>query len=203
MNVDSLGNLNWSKLLLTSADDEYCKDFKATPDGGFIFCGARIENGKTFPQLTKTNFDGNSPCGDSAFSLLVSDVSFAPQSDSIGEVTTVFVPHDTWSYPQMNYDSLSDLCIATGIHEVKNTESVTLFPDPASDVITIIFPDQPDFRSDVSIFDATGKLVRCFTNVHSAQLEIPVSEIGSDGLYFCRVMANNGQIFSGKFLIQR
>ncbi|HYV92522.1 MAG TPA: T9SS type A sorting domain-containing protein, partial [Chitinophagales bacterium] len=203
MNTDSIGNLNWSKLLLTSADAEEARDFKATPDGGFIFCGVRVENGIQHPEFTKTDFDGNTKCGDSALSLVVTDITLTEQSDSMEEVTTGFNSGDSRSFSQMNYDSLSDLCLATGIHDVKNTESVMLFPDPASDMITIVFPDQSNFKSDVSIFDATGKLVRHFINVHSAQLKIPVAEIGSGGLYFCRVMTNDRQIFSEKFLIQR
>lgn len=202
MNIDSTGNLNWSKLLLTSADDEYAWDFKATPDGGFIFCGIRLENGNGYAQFTKTDFDGNTKCSDTAFSLIVSDPAFTSESHSMEEINGGISGND-WFFSEMNFDSLSDLCLATVIHEVKNTESVSLFPDPASDMITIIFPGQLNLRSDISIFDATGKLVRSFINVHSSQLEIPVAEIGIDGLYFYRVIANDKQIFSGKFLIQR
>lgn len=203
MNTDSIGNLDWSKLLLTSADAEEARDFKATPNGELIFCGVRVENGIQHPEFTKTDFDGNSKCGDSSLSLVVTNITLTEQSDSIEEVTTGFNSGDSRSFSQMNYDSLSDVCLATEIHEVKNTQSVTLFPDPASDIITILFPDQENVTRDVSIFDATGKLVRRFINVHSTSIKIPVAEIGSDGLYFCNVMVNDKQIFSGKFLIQR
>lgn len=74
--------------------------------------------------------------------------------------------------------------IFTGFSEAEFENSISIFPNPASDFITFDLHNFPNEK--FTIYNSNGKQVNHFTTqtseIHSDQLQIPISQIGADGL---------------------
>ncbi len=79
-----------------------------------------------------------------------------------------------------------------------HSEIFTIYPNPASDYITIDFSDKkttPNFK--ISIFDVTGKLVHKSFDKHIISVQSM-----NDGLYIYKV-AYDDKNYTGRFLVQK
>ena len=85
---------------------------------------------------------------------------------------------------------------ASGIH-------LNVFPNPADELVTFDLGNLTALQPEIFIYNSTGVLLRHFSSLHSTLLQIPVDEIGSDGMYFYTIRTNDQQFFAGKFIIQR
>lgn len=100
-------------------------------------------------------------------------------------------------------DDIKLLSGNTGIAENASGILLNIFPNPTGDLITFDFGNLDVWQVEVFIYNTTGVLIKHFSSLQSAQVQIPVDEIGSDGMYFYTVRADNGQVATGKFMIQR
>jgi hypothetical protein len=75
--------------------------------------------------------------------------------------------------------------------------NLQIFPDPASE--TIFIQSLPNVPATISLFDATGKLVRSIETT-SGNSEMPVSDL-TNGLYFLNVNFENGKTETKKIFI--
>lgn len=75
---------------------------------------------------------------------------------------------------------------AVGVNEFALNGQIDVFPNPASEQITVRFTDQID---RVELYDHTGRSLAEFGSVNADQLEIPVQQY-APGTYFLRVHAN-------------
>lgn len=85
----------------------------------------------------------------------------------------------------------------TGIEEIAGAEVFDVYPNPATDVITVKFPDM-DTRS-ISLYAMNGELVY-MEQVSTMQYTLHLAEL-SKGMYFLKVSGANGQS-SRKILLQ-
>jgi hypothetical protein len=112
--------------------------------------------------------------------------------------------------PYFNY-SLDCDHLLTGISEIESAKSISIFPNPASTFITFDLSNFPNEKFTLTIYNSSGQQVNHYSNLHSSQLTIPVSQLGADGLYFYTVSFDDenlsrfsvGKFYSGKFLVQR
>jgi hypothetical protein len=101
----------------------------------------------------------------------------------------------TTSTTTVNYYSSTP--IGYGISDIYNSGVVSIFPNPATDILSVIFMDYTT-ENLVSISDITGKEVyrKIFTNEY--KMDIPVSNIAK-GLYFIRI-SNTERSYCQKFI---
>jgi len=110
---------------------------------------------------------------------------------------SIYMRNDLWRY------TLNPNCFAVEIESVNtNDVAVEIFPDPASDFIIFDLRNFPNGKFTLTIYNSNGQQVNHYSNLHSSQLKIPVSQLGADGLYFYTLNFDE-KIYSGKFLVQR
>lgn len=91
----------------------------------------------------------------------------------------------------------------SGIGENVIAQLWKVFPNPAGQIITFDFGNGVMPDAEISIYNITGVLLKRFDISNTRQLQIPVNDIGSDGMYFFKVRTSDQQFFAGKFIIQR
>ncbi|MBP9882912.1 MAG: T9SS type A sorting domain-containing protein [Chitinophagales bacterium] len=95
-------------------------------------------------------------------------------------------------------------CTTVSIEEVPNQlTAVNLYPNPATGFITFDLAKVAATKAELFIYNTSGVLRIQLPVTHSAQLQISVDDIGSDGMYFYTVRTDDQQFFAGKFIIQR
>ncbi len=80
--------------------------------------------------------------------------------------------------------------------------ALLVFPNPASDFITIDLSELEGEKATLLIYDASGQLIRTL-DASTNQLLLAVDAIGSDGMYFYTLKTIDQQDIRGKFVIQR
>lgn len=83
--------------------------------------------------------------------------------------------------------------IVTSVGNISNSQQITLYPNPASNVININLPEEQS--AFVSVYDANGRVVRT-TKLVTGQVSVKSLPTGT---YFVVVHGKN-QIYVGKFL---
>jgi hypothetical protein len=87
-----------------------------------------------------------------------------------------------------------------GINEVNKTNSITIYPNPTSGLITI---SSTQTIANIEVFDVTGKLVyNQQNNNHQTNLEINLSAL-SNGIYFINAQNNFGGISKSKVVVSK
>ena len=84
-----------------------------------------------------------------------------------------------------------------------NPHVVSVYPNPSNDYITFDLSKAALSHSEIFIYNSGGILLKRVSALYSAQLRIPVDEIGSDGMYFYTMRTNDQPFLAGKFIIQR
>jgi hypothetical protein len=93
---------------------------------------------------------------------------------------------------------------SSGIFDGNDHKSLTVYPNPADDYLTIDFGDEVKGSVKLDIMDISGR------QVYSAQLEIQDNSLmirlpqntSLSGLHFINVTTDNG-VYSSKFMIYR
>lgn len=95
-----------------------------------------------------------------------------------------------------------DTCghIVTGIEEPTQVTTLTIYPNPASAVVYFQFTGATAER-EIIVTDQLGREI-WRRETSEMKVEFPASEF-SEGLYFCSVIENAVQVYSGKFVIMR
>lgn len=118
-------------------------------------------------------------------------VSFCPWSSDCTTDTT-FRP-----YLEIYYGSSNGIKEESGIFS-----ALSLYPNPAKDILNVYFNSEMPTRYTVSVFDYNGRLISKFNNTTSGkytQTCIDVSDYAS-GLYVLQLKSNNGEAKS-KFMV--
>ena len=101
---------------------------------------------------------------------------------------------------------IDDIRLLGGTSGIANNAGLNgwnVFPNPAVEFILFDLSNKTIAKADLFIYSTTGVLLRKFNVTHSTQLQIPVDDIGGDGMYFYTVRTDDQQFFAGKFIIQR
>ena len=71
-------------------------------------------------------------------------------------------------------------------------ETLEIFPNPSNEIINIIYPNQNNQRSEISVFDTTGRKV--LSRIAQSNPETVNISSFPAGLYFVKVKTNNKEI---------
>lgn len=85
---------------------------------------------------------------------------------------------------------------ATGIADVTNDKSITVFPNPASDQVRIESAEK--VIKNVEIVDMLGKVVYNYTNNGESYITLPVSQL-ENAMYIIRIYTDKNEIIYKKF----
>lgn len=92
--------------------------------------------------------------------------------------------------------------ITTGTQNINNASNTfKIYPQPASDFITIQFKQSTIKDSTIKLFDSKGKLVRIIQKTNNEKIKIVTSGF-SKGVYFVQLEINGTVVESDKIIIQ-
>lgn len=80
-------------------------------------------------------------------------------------------------------------CIGTSVKHYEAASSISLYPNPATDQVTIAFKEGNSSRS-LSLKDISGKLVRSYSNINGSYFTIGKEDLQA-GVYFLQVSSGN------------
>jgi hypothetical protein len=96
-----------------------------------------------------------------------------------------------------------DTTFFTSIEEKgESVIQVIVYPNPATNSLTIVFENQ-DFRTKrLSIYDNLGRLATSFKDINGDQIEVDVSQY-EPGIYFYRLLSEDNRFgYTGKFIVK-
>jgi hypothetical protein len=181
--------------------------------------GLSLESSTTQDNVSAdtSNFEGNELVNFSAGNAKISASTafYATFFTADGNDTTKTIaninwvnafPADIWTTPDFRLNSAS--LVATGasttlsINDMDNNiVAVTLYPNPASNNITLSLGSQVDGKATVNVVDLTGKIV--FSNSYMVNrgnntITLDINEF-TNGVYFMQTILN-GSVSTGKFV---
>ena len=119
-----------------------------------------------------------------------------PGADHLGNVSAMY--EQIGRLQEWYDDGFAEGCkFLTNVEEV-STPEVRVFPNPSADAFTIDFPNQQMDR--LSVFDATGRLVRRIEGPHYDQYTLQRGPLPA-GLYFLR-LEQAGSMITRKLLLR-
>ena len=119
-----------------------------------------------------------------------------PGADHLGNVSAMY--EQIGRLQEWYDDGFAEGCeFLTNVEEV-STPEVRVFPNPSADAFTIDFPNQQMDR--LSVFDATGRLVRRIEGPHYDQYTLQRDHLPA-GLYFLR-LEQAGSMITRKLLLR-
>ena len=89
-------------------------------------------------------------------------------------------------------------CIISSASSGSKLESLTLFPNPANDIVRFRLPATAGSVQSIAVYDVSGKQLI----VAAGDLEFLSVSAFKPGMYFFRAQTNKGFIFSGKLAVQ-
>ena len=99
------------------------------------------------------------------------------------------------AHKNSTYFGTATLVTETGINDINTTKTVSVYPNPASNLLNL---ENTSSEQIVSIYDITGKTVK-EVSLGSSNSQINISEL-KQGLYIIKVMDNNDNMNIVKFI---
>jgi len=157
-----------------------------------------------------TAFYGSELCTETPFSMIqdidggfiVSGEYNVTESNSQCEVLCNELPQD-WLFKVDSLGQPAKRIAVTGVQEKSMIgKEVQLYPNPASNVLTIDFGQMNEF-SFIEILDVNGRIVQssCIENKEQRKINIDISLLSS-GSFYCRLKSSSNSI-TRPFIIQR
>lgn len=109
-----------------------------------------------------------------------------------------------WEVQQNNCESApiaatASVNICTGLNEIISENSVSLYPNPSKDNLTISLSDDLTSKTKcIEIYDALGKIVNTIKVINNATI-INVNNLNS-GIYTCRIVNSTNQTIIKRFV---
>jgi hypothetical protein len=99
------------------------------------------------------------------------------------------------------FTTLSDACLGVGVNEHNNEASITLFPVPAQNEVTISFPSGEEYTFQ-GVTDLSGRSVNVnVSKVANGLLQLQTGNLNS-GIYFVDLLQNQIPV-KKKFMIAK
>ena len=92
----------------------------------------------------------------------------------------------------------TNVIITSGVNDYNQSNAITLYPNPATDVVTV---SNLSLNTDISLLDLTGKVV-IKTTASAPSMFINTAQL-ANGVYIMKTNDNNGHFTSSKLIINR
>jgi hypothetical protein len=127
------------------------------------------------------------PINDGSGAMLVDDVLFA-YTPTVGvRYNVTGVVGFSFSAFRIYPRQASDVEAIVGLNDLEENGNIQLFPNPASDIITLSSAVSID---QVELMNIQGQIVRTFSNVNASQYTLDLNALSS-GLYMVRLTSGN------------
>lgn len=194
LNADgSTGNLNWSKIVISNNTYETLYEMQLTSAGDVITAGTR--NGYAAMIKTNSQFD---MCADITYPMSESAIIpvINPQQATTSALTLTAA---TPSLGIATFTTLSDACLGVGVNEHNNEASITLFPVPAQNEVTISFPSGEEYTFQ-GVTDLSGRSVQSVTSNSGVGNIHLITDQLTPGVYFA-TLKKEGDVIRKMFVI--
>ncbi len=94
---------------------------------------------------------------------------------------------------QTDFDGTVTYSPVEQVDFVGAVESISVFPNPIADAFTVVVPSAFGEQVDLSLYDATGRLVRLQTFGVSSGIRVETQDL-STGLYLLRASSQDGKV---------
>ena len=181
MNLDgTTGNLNWAKRVVSATTSENLYEMKLTNGGDVVAAG--IHSGYGGMIRTNANFD---LCADIPYQITTTNVTLSVDpSTATSSAVTLSVTTPTISVA--SFTSINDACLGVGIADDMEALNISVFPSPASDVVTISHDKNSELKV-TAIYDITGRSIQPeILENNSGSVSLSVSKL-NDGIYFAEI----------------
>lgn len=204
--MDSIGNILWSKTYGGSLRDFGYSALQTNDNGYALIGGTDSFGGGGDVYLVKTDSVGNSNCNETSVTLL--QKSYTVTSSSKGRRINL-ANNDVSAQPLYwtngNGAIENQLCLTTDIKEYKAKIYLSIYPNPATDNITIELsePLQQTTELNLCLYDNLGKEVLCEVITNAKQQTINTSCL-SKGFYLVRLFdeKHNAVLTSQKVILE-
>ncbi len=184
--IDSVGIVTWSKTFGTNGD-EYGYSAQQTIDGGYIITGS---SGAINPDiyLIKTDANGNTHCNEGN----PTTITTLPPTivDTALYYSAVYPGPSGISPPLMGSGgNETTICFTSGINEIENKEEINIYPNPATNEITI----ETKEKGIIKIYNVLGEMLIETKDTSTSSVTIDVSGLAK-GIYFMEIKTEKGII---------
>lgn len=204
LKADTSGNVVWSKTYGPSINVSVAYTTALCDDGGYVMSGLTGGFGAQQNDVytVKVNTIGGSGCSQGGSPLFS---SFFSPSDSSGAIFTNGGVENTVAVTKTNAAVSTIIeCNSTGLGmaESKESEKITIFPNPAIETISIFSANVIAGATLIQIQDVSGKVIyeNKFDGIRG-KISFPVSQF-DNGFYQLKLISKT-TIYSGKFVIQK
>ena len=190
LKLDSNGNSLWSKVYGFGSLYMIAMDVIQTSDNGFLICG---EDG----YVVKTDEFGNSGCNETSVTLTVSSAPLV-----ISSIIPSTISSAALGFATLNYNVGADFmnqCVGLGIGAERNDRGINIFPNPASEKLTIDLPENL-LNSQLYFYDILGEKKLELSLPNEVKYELDISAL-SPGAYLILIKSEKN-VYNGKFIRQ-
>ncbi len=186
--TNSIGETLWAKHYLDGAPGYNIGYYvQQSTDGGYIIAGETAGN----MLLIKTDENGNSGCLQTDPTINLYSIPF-----QVSNTSTIIHSGCMVSNPSKTVGSggiVTTSCFSTGINEIKATEDISIYPNPATNLLTISLPDKNIKSCTINLYDMLGEKMLGELRVENGALRIDVSTL-LQGIYFLEVVMDNEKV---------
>ncbi len=197
------GTLQWTKTFGGTQDELGLSVEKATNNNGFVINGYTTSSFALYATaniyLIKTDINGHSAGCYETSPISVQDSGGVVATGTISVTATT----DTTSNLTIQTDfggSANTICTTFGIQKIETKDEISIYPNPANEVLNIIVSPTETYIMEVKIYDLLGKQIVYATTFKEGTCVLDVSNLFA-GIYFVQVKTTAG-IFKQKFIKQ-
>lgn len=196
LKTTSDGTLQWSKTYGNQLGAQGKTAAQQTNDGGYIMTGTVINNETYDVYLIKTDSSGNSGCNETNPTTITSSGGMQNTGGIQGSGVAVTSTIATQTF---NGGTATTLCLALGMDEFTDQQSVLISPNPFS-TQTTLYTDKYFDDATLTVYNSFGQLVKQIKNISGNTLTLFRDNLSS-GVYLIRLTQDNKTISVNKLVI--
>ena len=174
------------------------------PSGGAAFCGYNHTGTYVASSfLMATDAQGNSPCNDSSSTTTAVDLDMPVADGGISASPCTFTYSAlTPAVADITIDHLNT-CTSIGVPETAavNGPAITVFPNPATDVVRIALAGMSSPDTKMVLVDPCGKVVRTLPVNGRGSILLERNALPS-GLYLVRLSGSNAGATAARLMFE-
>jgi hypothetical protein len=182
--TDSMGNVSWSKVLVNTKG----LAVETVSDGGFLIAGSSQKPSSDMEVLLlKTDSLGNSDCGEINVTL---QTTIPATQMFLTQTVVTSISSQVYHYPTLYSDWGKDttLCTSIGIKVMQVTALVNIFPNPATNNLTI----ETTQKATIEIINLQGQIIKTLQTTED-KTQVDVSALAG-GVYIIKLNTVEGSV---------
>ena len=173
---------------------------KQTNDGGFIIgCSTNQYAANGIVYLIKTDANGNTGCMSYSANVKTDTVASIVTSPTLIESSGLPLYHPVISISSVGQD-VTTLCFTSGINELTNSETITLYPNPATTTTTFTIESTNKIQS-IKVINVIGEVISTTSPIGNNKTTIDLTGVAK-GIYFVQITDENKTIVNKKIVVQ-